>query len=185
MTLYLDRIRIKGHNLKLSVTLPLAGEDMSGTGSHTAQAETGDKAKEISVALAIAFDYPNYLTELVELAESKDSRDERRIFGIVNDTANAMRISQVRFQGELTVREADDLRQWEVAFSLVEYHSTAEKKEQRSKKLAKTKAKLAIPKPTGTPVSTSSGPTVTFDPNDPNGLTMFEKTIKAAQDKLK
>lgn len=137
---------VPGFGVKVSASMHLAGEDLSGNSSSTAQAETGDKAKELNISLSIRYSDAKELTRLVGLAEAKGSTDERVRYNIVNRTAQALGIRQVQFQGDVSVREDDSLFMWSVTFKLVEYQSVPEKKEQRSPAMAK---KINAPKPTG------------------------------------
>lgn len=116
----LDRFKIPGFNQKLSASLTLAGEDLSGNGSSTAQAEKGDKPKEVSVTTSIRFIDETDLKKLIAVAEGKNDKDERKIFDIINQTANALGIKQVQFQGDVQVHEDDRLRMWNVSLKLVE-----------------------------------------------------------------
>ena len=131
MILLLGQNPIPGYNKKISATLAIAGEDMSGNSSFTPQAETGDKPKLITVSTNIKFENQSDLRLIVNLAEAKNDVDERKIYDIVNDTAKAMNIRQVRFQGDLSVREIDGHQAWSVSFKLIEYLSASEKKEAR------------------------------------------------------
>jgi hypothetical protein len=172
MSIYLNGTKVPGFNQKISVQLNLAGEDMSGQGSHTPQAETGDKPKEIGIALEIRFTDEADLKRLVTLAESKNGSDERMIYNIINNTTQAMNIRQVRFQGSLQVRENEDLALWMVSFNLIEYSSVAEKKQARGKGMT-----VGNQSPTGTPIAAST--------ETPSGLSAFEKVIKKASEILR
>ena len=127
--LHLNKNEIKGSDLKIAATLSLAGEDISGQSSSSAIAETGDKPKQLAVTLQIKFVDTADLKALVNLAEAKDDKGERITYDIVNTTAKAMNIRQVRFQGDLSVREDESLELWRVSFKLSEKTSVAEKKE--------------------------------------------------------
>lgn len=132
MTLHLNQIKIPGHDLKVTISLPLAGEDMSGQGSYTPQAETGNKAKEINVSLYIKHNEADKLQLLTRLAEAVNGAGERMIYNVQHAGANAMNIRQACFQGQFSVR--DDYgghKQWSISFSLIEYRSVSEKRESR------------------------------------------------------
>lgn len=172
MSIYLNQIKVPGYNQKISVQLNLAGEDMSGQGSHTPQAETGDKPKEISVSTVIKFTDAADLNRLMTLAESKDGRDERTIYNILNSTAKAMNIRQVRFQGSVQVREDESLHLWSINFNLIEYRSVPEKKQGRSQALP-----VGVQTPAGTPVAPSA--------ETQSGLSAFEQVIRIASEKLR
>jgi hypothetical protein len=136
----LNKYLIPGYEIKVSASLSIAGEDASGNGSSTTQTEKGEKAKEVSVSTHIRFVDKADLTRLIAVAEGKDSKDERKIYDIINETANALNIRQVQFQGDVQVHEEDRHRAWAITFKLVEYHSVPEKKQSASDK-TKTKAK--------------------------------------------
>lgn len=180
MSIYLDKTKIPGYNQKVSGSLQLAGEDISGTGTSTARAEKGDKAKEFNVATTIRFVTPKELTALLALAEAKDKRDERKVYNIINLTANTMGVRQVRFEGDVSVNEADTTEAWQVGFKLVEYHSVAEKKQQRKAKTGKRKKVVPQTKKATQPIVP-----IKSDPNDPNALSVFDKVLKGAEGKLK
>ena len=131
MSLYLNKIKVDGHELKLSATLPLAGQDLSGQSSYTQSAETGDKPKQISVRLGIKMNQAEQLQNVVQLAEAKDQNGNRQIYDVVNDTAQAMGIRRVKFQGDLSVNEDENTKQWRVTFKLTEVQSIPERKEAR------------------------------------------------------
>ncbi len=146
MSLILDNTLIPGFDIKVSATLTLAGEDLSGQSSYTPQAETGDKPKAMSVTTNIKFDNPADLTRLVNMAEAKNDNDSRQVYNIINTTAKAMNIRQVTFQGDLQVKEQDSLRAWSVSFKLIEFDSIPEKKEQRATTAAvKEQAAAGVP----------------------------------------
>lgn len=178
--IYLDKTKIPGYKQKVSGSLQLAGEDISGTGSSTARAEKGDKAKELNVGTYIRFIDDKDLVLLLALAEAKDKKEERQVYNIINHTANAMGIRQVRFDGDVSIGEEDGTEAWQVSFKLVEYHSVAEKKQQRNQKTSKKKKVVAQTKKATTPIVP-----VKSDPNDPNALAAFDKVLKGAEAKLK
>lgn len=129
--LLLNQIEIKGHSLKMSATLPLPADDLSGNSSYSDTAETGDKPKQLSVTLQVKFNDVANLTQIITLAEAKTADDSRATYSIINATAKAMNIRQVRFQGDVTVREDESLELWSVMFKLSEVRSVPEKKAAR------------------------------------------------------
>jgi hypothetical protein len=172
MSIYLNGSKVPGFNQKIAVHLNLAGEDMSGQGSHTPQAETGDKPKEIGVSLEIRFIDAVDLNRLLTMAEAKNGSDERMIYHIINQTTQTMNIRQVRFQGSLQVRENEDLALWMVSFNLIEYSSVAEKKQARAKGMT-----VGTQAPTGTPIAATAEPVF--------GLSAFEQVVKKASEILR
>jgi hypothetical protein len=198
----LNNYQIPGYEQKLSASLSIAGEDMSGQGSSTTQADKGEKAKEVSVSTHIRFIDAKDLTALIAVAEGKNDKDERKIFDIINVTANAMNIRQVQFQGDVQVHEEDKVRAWAITFKLVEYNSVPEKKQ---KTADKTKAaKVAAQKPTGKTATAKVGESTKVEAAKPvsvaasgsgggaggastatTELSGTEKVLKYLDDKLK
>ncbi len=152
--LALNGQKIKGSELKLSATLSLAGEDLSGSSSMSAQAETGDKPQSLSVNMEIKYSNAQDLTDLLNLAKAKTEQGERVTYDVINDTASAMSIRQVRFQGDITVREDASFELWKVSFKLVEQRSISEVTESRQE--ASTVTDQA---PSGETVSDDAVPT--------------------------
>ena len=64
------------------------------------------------------------------MAEAQDN-DARQINRISNQTAEALKIRQVKFQGVVRADEQESHRQWSVSFELVEHLSVPERVEQR------------------------------------------------------
>ncbi|UXI00422.1 adenine glycosylase [Photobacterium sp. TY1-4] len=116
--------------LRISVRQQLAGKDMSGQTSATDQAETGSKGKILTVKGVIPFAQKTLLTDLFSMAEAQDN-GARQIYRISNNTAEALKIRQVKFQGAIRSDEQDSLRQWAVSFELIEHLSVPERVEQR------------------------------------------------------
>jgi hypothetical protein len=189
MSIYLNSVKIPGHNQKITANLTLKSVDMSGKTSYTKRAETGDKPKAVGVSTQIKYADPKQLTRIIDLAESKNGNGERTVYNIINNTANAMRIRQVQFDGDVQVREDASLELWTVTFELIEYNSTSEKKEQR-KAAKKDKKKVKVQTSTGTaasktPNSTPTEPATTDQTTEPTvELTRFEKALKKLDDKL-
>lgn len=131
MSIILGTQKIKGHDLKISSTYTLASADLSGQTSYTDTAETGDKPKQLSVRLNILFKEMDDLKAIINLAESKDAAGNRTVYTVVNQTATAMGMRQVKFEGDVSVGEHDSLQQWSVSFKLTEVRSVPELKESR------------------------------------------------------
>lgn len=165
--LRLNDKEIKGHELKVSMSLALTAEDASGQSSSTATAETGDKPKQMAVKLSIKYKDAEDLTALIDLAEAKNETGERLKYDVVNDTAEAVNIRKANFMGGLSVREDETLKMWRVSFKLSEIQSVAEQKEAREKE-----KEVSDQKPTGSTVE----PTDTATPKVED-LTTFEKVL--------
>lgn len=97
-------------NLRLSVRQQLAGQDMSGLTSATDQAETGSKGKILTVKGVIPFTKQTLLTNLFSMAEAQEE-GSRLIYRISNQTAEALKIRQVKFQGAVRADEQETQRQ--------------------------------------------------------------------------
>jgi hypothetical protein len=180
VSLYLSGTKIQGHNLKVSATLQLAGEDMSGQGSHTPQAEKGDKAQSFTVGLQIPYKNADWLRDVVRLAQGKTSKGERTIYDIANLTANTMGVTRVVFQGSLDVREDDGLKLWQVSFQLKQYRSVPEKQAERVKaKTVAAQTPAASPVPAATPTETAPGGAGVEAPK-----TWLEDLLQKAEDSL-
>jgi len=134
MSLHLNAQKINGSSLKLSVSLTCAGDDLSGSSSMAASAETGEKPKKISVNCLIKFINANDLTDIVVLAEAKNNIGNREIYRVKNDTTAAMKVRKVKFEGDVSVIEDESLELWRVSFKLIEVQSIPELVEQRIKK---------------------------------------------------
>ena len=125
---------VLGKNLKTSITVPLEREDTSGQTSSTSFVSTGNKAKTISCSLVIEYDKAGDLTELTAMAEAVEKTGDPTIYIISDVLANAMNIKQVYFDQSLTANEGSSIKAWDIKFTLREYKSTAEKKEERELK---------------------------------------------------
>jgi hypothetical protein len=195
---YLSGYKITGYGLSVSMTFPIAGEDASGNADSTHQIEKGDKAKELSISTNIRFKDVKDLKALIDLSEAKSGQGVRFYYLIVNAMANAVGIKQVRFQGDLSIKENDGVSSWSVSFKLIEYNSIPEKKAatQVSKPVAKqaAKGKVIVPKTLPHVATTPAKPTPTTQtkPTKPaqkvekqQELSAFEKILKKADDALK
>lgn len=132
MTLRLNNKMVNGKEMNISIKLPFKDSDLSGQGSGTETAETGTKAKEMTVSLVVPFEYPQWLTEITEFAEAIDKTTGRRlVYRIGNEAADAMKFYQACFSGELNVIELTDPLAWKVSFSMREKLSVPERKQQR------------------------------------------------------
>ncbi|WP_325891110.1 baseplate complex protein [Grimontia sp. NTOU-MAR1] len=151
-----QRVPLKG--LKVTARQQLAGQDMSGSSAATDQAETGDKTKVLAVTGTIPFKAAPMLNQLFTLAGAKEAA-ARVVYRITNPTADALKIRQVKFQGTLTAREDMTLRQWVVAFELVEHLSVAERTEKREPPTPAAQQKATgMTTPTTTPTASDDVP---------------------------
>lgn len=120
MTLILNDTEVLGHGLNISAVFDLSAKDISGESSRSEEAETGDKPKSMSVRMEILYKNAVQLKTLVELAGAKNEQQQRVIYNILNSTAEAMSIRQVRFSGPLRVREDFSREKWHVSFKFSE-----------------------------------------------------------------
>lgn len=134
---------VKGFELKVTAELALPESDLSGQSSSSASAEEGIKPKRLRVSLKIPYDDNKNLTSLITLAEATDANGSRKIYNIVNQTAEAYRIRQVRFTERFTAQEQDDSQAWGVTFVLVEQRSIPERIEQKRVEEAKPSVPIA------------------------------------------
>jgi hypothetical protein len=128
--LNLNTKQINLKSLRITVSQALASEDASGQSSSTDVAETGTKAKVLSVSGLISFDNNEHLSQLFALAEATEE-GARTIYRINNHTASALGLKQVRFSSKIEAAEQETTRQWRVSFLLTEYRSVPQKVEER------------------------------------------------------
>lgn len=117
-------------NLKVAISQELAIEEQSGLGSSTDKAETGNKAKVLSISGILPFSEHKHLATLFALAGAKDD-DKRTTYRISNRTARAAKVTQVKFQGSLRADENESIRAWAISFELGEHLSVAEREEKK------------------------------------------------------
>lgn len=128
--LTLNSTALKLKSLQITASQELASEDASGQSSSTDSAETGAKAKMLTVSGFVPFTDSEHLADIFKLAEATEA-GARTIYRISNRTASALGVKQVRFASKIDAAEQDSTRQWRVSFTLAEYRSVPEKKEQR------------------------------------------------------
>lgn len=132
MTLQLNQQSVPGQDIKVTIKLPFGDSDLSGQSSSTTSAETGTKAKELSVSLIVPFEKKEWLTVIDILAEAQDkTTGARTVYRVGHDAANAIKFYEAKFSGELTIRELEDTQGWQVGFMMKEHLSVPERKSQR------------------------------------------------------
>jgi len=179
VSVYLNGTKLPGYGVTVSGSLTLAGEDLSGNSSTTAQADKGDKPKTLTVRLSVKFINAADLTALVALAEARDAAGDRVKYNIINDLAKAMNIRQVQFQGTFNCPENAGLRQWDISFELVEWRSVPEKKQQRLQDKP-----VSNQNPTWQIISGNTTQTTTPAASVPAQLTAFEQNVLAPLNEL-
>ena len=174
MTLLLNGEKVRGKGLKVTATLRIESEDLSGQTSNTAQAHKGFKPKTLSATLMIPYRDESDLLSLMRLASSTAGGGQLTVYRIVNRTAAAFGVRQVQFSDNVSVNEDDSLHAWRVQFSLIEKLSVPERVEQRS--TSNPVIKQSAP---GQPVAGAEGG------GTPAELDGFEKVLKTVDDWLK
>lgn len=168
MTLLLDGEQIRGKNLKVTANLRIEEDDLSGQSSNSAAAHKGFKPKTLTVSMQVRFQESADLRSTLRLAEATDAGGKAKVYRIVNDTAQAFGIRQVRFSDNFSAREDDSLRAWMVSFTLIEHLSVAERVESR--------------RPDGG--ATAQGPGGVSETEPGQELTAFEKVLKRVDEAL-
>lgn len=170
----LNDFTLKGFDARISASLPFANETAAGQTSSSTRINKGIKPKEISVAISIRYADASDLTDLVAVAESVNDEGALTVYDIVDDTANAMKIKQVQFVGNLTAAESEGQKFWRVTFKLAEHLSIPEIIEKRQD--------------TGTPAEQAvAGDAVSSEPvssESEEELTGFEAVLKKLDNKL-
>jgi len=128
--LNLNSINLAIKSLRITASQELASDDASGQSSSTDVAETGIKAKTLTVSGYVLFNQAVNLTNLFNMAEATES-GARTIYRISNKTADALGVKQVRFASRIEAVEQESTRQWAVNFTLQEYRSVPQKVEER------------------------------------------------------
>jgi len=174
--LVLDQTPIKGHELRITCSQEMPDKDLSGDSSSSAVSEGGFKPTKISVSLKIKFDNPNDLRALVNLSRGLTADGARKIYQILNQTALAYNIRQVRVTERVRAAELSDELSWQVTFSLLEHNSVPERTEERQQ----AEDSSATPEQSTAataPSAEASTPTKDHTP--------FEKTLVYLNQKLK
>lgn len=172
--LLLDGQPVEGKTLKVTGNLRIEAEDLSGQTSNTDTAHKGFKPKTLTVTLTIPYVHGAWLRSLMRLAEATESGGQLKTYRIVNDTAEAFGIRQVRFADSVSAREDDSLACWRVQFGLAEKTSNPEKVEKRRAK-KRVKAQAAP--------GAAVGAKEEEEEKDPE-LTSFERLLKKVDDWL-
>ena len=176
--LKLDDYTVPGYGMTVSLSAPLKDEDASGETSSTATAKKGNKGKKLEVRCSLRFKDADQLRELMRVAEATDGGDSK-VYTVTNDTANTAGMRQARFTGNIRADEAENVRAWEISFSLTEHISVPEMAEARQ-----GSKPSSLQGNQGTPVGTPAG-TVTEDaPQGEEKLSSFEKMLKYLNEKI-
>lgn len=172
--LTLSNIRIPGHNLKVRANFRIETKELSGQSSASDRSEEGIKPMTLTVTLEIHYKKPDDLTRLISIARSVDDNGNMTVYQIVNPIAEACKIREVTFTDNFNVAEHDNLKLWQVSFTLAEHRTVAEKSEQRQ------------PQPTAVEQDAGNNVASTLPPpaNDEEQLTGFKAVLKKWDDAL-
>lgn len=129
--LTLDGQPVAIQGMKVSLGMQFKDKDQSGQTSSATSSEQGTKAKELTVTGLIPFKREADLTALFALASSNGEGGERHVYRIGSLLARSVKIRQVKFVGRVSADEQDGQMAWRVSFTLREYNSVPEKREQR------------------------------------------------------
>ncbi|MCE9943511.1 hypothetical protein [Aeromonas rivipollensis] len=136
--LTLDGEPIIMKSMRVSASMQFQDKDQSGQTSSTSSAEQGAKGKELDVSGLIPFKEERMLSRLFELADAKGNGGKRHIYRVGSLLAKSVKVRQARFAGRITASEQEGLLAWQVQFTLKEFNSVPEKREQRLPKQAPT-----------------------------------------------
>ncbi len=136
--LTLDGEPITMKSMRVSASMQFQDKDQSGQTSSTSSSEQGAKAKELDVSGLIPFKEERMLSRLFELADAKGNGGQRHIYRVGSLLAKSVKVRQARFAGRVTASEQEGLLAWHVQFTLKEFNSVPEKREQRQPKQAPT-----------------------------------------------
>ena len=171
--LKLDEYTVPGYGLNVGISAPLKDEDASGETSSTARAKKGNKGKKLEVRLSIRFTDADDLRELMRVAEATNGGDGK-VYTVTNDTANTAGMRQARFTGSIRADESENLRKWDVSFTLIEHISVPEMAEGREAKKGS-----ATQKNEGTPLGSGGE-----EPAGEEKLTRVEKILQYLNEKI-
>ena len=161
---------VPDHELLVSVSTEFDSQELRGESSSTSVAHKGVKAKVIDVSLLIRFNESDHLKAMYQTAEAIDGIGDLLVYNIVDPTANALSIRQVRFYGRIVTREMRKEKAWRVTFQLREHLSVPEKQEQRLTSNSESSLDESLPPPSE-------------DIEEPQ-LTGFEKILQSIDQSL-
>lgn len=177
MTMLLDGEEVRGSTLKITASLRIESDDLSGQTSNSEASHKGFKPKTLAVQLMIRYADKGYLRNLMRLAEATEGGGQRKTYRIVNDTAEAFGIRQVQFTDGVSAREDDSLFAWRIQFTLSEKLSNPERVEKR-------RPANGVTAQSGTGQSVSGGPAGSDSTQKGGELSGFESTLKKVDDWL-
>jgi hypothetical protein len=172
--LTLDGQPVAIQGMKVSLAMQYKDKDQSGQTSSATSSEQGTKAKELTVTGLIPFKREADLTALFAMASSNGDGGERHVYRIGSLLARSVKIRQVKFVGRISADEQDGQMAWRISFTLREYNSVPEKREQRLKLPAASLGSGTEGAEPAVPTDDSTQPT--------QQLTAFEQWLKTLDD---
>lgn len=175
--LTLDGEPIIMKSMRVCASMQFQDKDQSGQTSSTSSAEQGAKAKELDVSGLIPFKEEEMLSRLFELADAKGNGGKRHIYRIGSLLAKSVKVRQARFAGRITASEQEGLLAWQVQFTLKEFNSVPEKREQRLPQKATAVGQSTANTSAAKPDNTGSG-------DEEQDLSSFERYVLKPMDDM-
>ncbi|WP_394143786.1 baseplate complex protein [Vibrio atypicus] len=126
----LDGQILEINSTRVSPSVEIREEDMTGQASGTDGSEQGDKGIVLAVSGLVSFKRARVLKQLMKLSRATEN-GRRKVYRIGNETAKTLTVRQVRFVGQISADEQEKLMAWKVSFRLREYLSVTEAKQQK------------------------------------------------------
>ncbi|WP_421179395.1 hypothetical protein [Aeromonas enteropelogenes] len=175
--LTLDGEPIVMKSMRITASMQFQDKDSSGQTSSTSSSEQGAKAKELDILGLVPFKDEQTLSRLFELADAKGDGGKRHIYRVGSLLAKSVKVRQAKFAGRITASEQEGLLAWQVQFTLREYNSVPEKREQR---MPKATATVGQGNANTKPVKSSEGAPA----SEQEQLSSWEQAIKGLDNKL-
>ncbi|MDX4587246.1 hypothetical protein SGV96_08930 [Klebsiella pneumoniae] len=177
-TLALNGEGIPLKNMRVTLTMQFQDKEQSGQTSSTARAEQGTKGKELRVSGEVPFKTPDVLKRIFELASATGDDGQRQKYRVAHDAARAVGFREATFTGSLDAPQQEGRMSWLVTFTLTEFISVPEKREERAA------GKISAKKQTPGGGAGSGSSSATAGESDEK-LTWFEsKVLKPVNDAL-
>ena len=127
-----ESFALKLFDLRVSFKLSLKNKEVGSNSSSSDTLNQGTKPKVITVAGSLVFDEEEHLSDLIKLAEAVKEDGSRQEYTIEDQTANVGDVRQVTFHQDFNVKKMPKFQAWQISFSLLQFNSVAEQKEQRA-----------------------------------------------------
>ncbi|AJA96393.1 hypothetical protein [Klebsiella variicola] len=177
-TLALNGEGIPLKNMRVTLTMQFQDKEQSGQTSSTARAEQGTKGKELRVSGEVPFKTPEVLKRIFELASATGADGQRQKYRVAHDAARAVGFREATFTGSLDAPQQEGRMSWLVTFTLTEFISVPEKREERAAGKATAKKQNANAGSAGAAGTSAAG-------ESDEKLTWFErKVLKPVNDAL-